>query len=90
MIDKSDAILKLALALAAILIGLSVAYYYAMFLPERARAESQRIHEAEVAKQRSNDLVTERAEKRLAAAQSVQGGDKTSHWSAGIVLSGAA
>lgn len=47
MIEKADQILKLALAAAALLIGASVAYYYAIFLPDKASAELQREAEAD-------------------------------------------
>ena len=41
MLEKADALLKLALAIAALAIGLSVGYYYAIFLPNEALQEKQ-------------------------------------------------
>lgn len=51
MLEKADEVLKLALAAAALLVGVSVAYYYGIFLPEKARTEEQRLVEADKAKQ---------------------------------------
>lgn len=50
MLDRADAILKLALAVAAICLGCGVGYYYAVFLPSQAAAADQRVAAAEKVK----------------------------------------
>lgn len=47
MFEKADEILKLAIAAAALMIGASMAYYYGIFLPDKATAETQREAEAD-------------------------------------------
>lgn len=42
MLERADAVLKLALALAALLAGAGVGYYYGIFLPNHARVQEQR------------------------------------------------
>ncbi|HKT85938.1 MAG TPA: hypothetical protein VJQ77_07635 [Novosphingobium sp.] len=45
MLDRASAILKLALALAVLLAGGGVGYYYGIFLPNHARVQEER-HQA--------------------------------------------
>lgn len=42
MLDRADAILKLALAVAALTVGFAVGYYYALFLPDQAQRSADR------------------------------------------------
>ncbi len=69
MLEKADAIFKLALAFAAVLIGASVAYYYAAFLPGQARAETERAQAVELAKRQTDANLTSRREKRAEDAK---------------------
>lgn len=47
MLDRADAILKLALALAALFLGGGVGYYYGVFLPEQgAKTQEERVEAA--------------------------------------------
>lgn len=55
MLEKADEVLKLALAAAALLIGASVAYYYAIFLPDQANAQAERVAEAERTKRQADE-----------------------------------
>lgn len=58
MLEKANEILKLAIAAAVLMIGASIAYYYAVYLPEKASAEAQRLVEADRQK-READQKTE-------------------------------
>jgi hypothetical protein len=69
MIDKADQLLKLALAFAALMVAASVGYYYAIFLPEQARAESERIVQAETLKQQLETKAAEKSAQAKADAQ---------------------
>ena len=40
MLEKSQEYLRLALAIAAVLVGLSVAYHYVIYIPEKDRAKT--------------------------------------------------
>lgn len=42
MLDRADGVLKLAVAVAALMIGCAVGYYYVIFLPSQAAASIQR------------------------------------------------
>lgn len=55
MLEKADEVLKLALAVAALLIGASVAYYYAIFLPDQANVQAQRMTEADRVKREAEE-----------------------------------
>lgn len=69
MLEKADEVLKLALAVAALLIGASVAYYYAIFLPNQANAQQQRATETERSKREANEKAEAR---KLDAARSAK------------------
>ena len=67
MLDKADAIFKLALAFAAVAIGGAVAYYYALFLPQQAQQSADRELAAETAKHQNE--VRESLEKSKTAKE---------------------
>ncbi|MCZ8325780.1 MAG: hypothetical protein O9283_11010 [Sphingomonadaceae bacterium] len=70
MLEKADEVLKLALAAAALLIGASVAYYYAIFLPVQAHAQAQSEAEAERAKREANEKAEARKLDAVRSAKS--------------------
>ena len=66
MLDRAGAILKLCAALALLIAGSGVGYYYGIFLPNEARLQAERREaEAEAGEQARRD-----AEARFAAEQS--------------------
>ncbi|PLK27103.1 hypothetical protein [Novosphingobium sp. TH158] len=69
MIEKADQLLKLALAVAALLIGVSVSYYYAIFLPQVAQTKLDRERSAELARATSESTAAMAKEKRLSDAK---------------------
>ncbi|MDE8651718.1 hypothetical protein [Novosphingobium album (ex Liu et al. 2023)] len=66
MLDRADAILKLALALAALFLGGGVGYYYGVFLPMHTAREAERVHAAE---QAQLDKQKEADDKKAAAVK---------------------
>lgn len=68
MLKHSDAILKLALALAVLLAGGGVGFYYGIFLPSQdIRRQSQELAEKQAAKQAESKALAERAQREQAA-----------------------
>ena len=70
MLDRADAILKLALAVAALMIGCAFGYYYAIFLPSQAAASLERASAFESAKVVAATVEKESYRQCLAAAYS--------------------
>lgn len=63
MLDRADAIFKLALAAAAIIMATAVGYYYGIFLPAQASAAAQQLADTK----RSEQAVAQKAEAKRAA-----------------------
>ena len=58
MLDRADAIFKLAMSFAALCLGVGIGYYYGLFLPAQATATAERIaakEEAQKITQRSQE-----------------------------------
>ena len=70
MLEKADGVLKLALAVTALLVGVSVAYYYAIFLPNQALAKEQRIAEQERLKREADEKAEARKSDAARSAKS--------------------
>lgn len=62
MLEKSQEYLRLAVAAAALLIGLSIAYHYVVYIPEKDRAK-----DAQAASKAADEML--RAEKEQASAE---------------------
>lgn len=87
MLDRADAILKLALAVAAITVAAALGYYYGIFLPAQASAaaqlaadakktEREQAEKADSKRQANADNAKQQYDLCLAAAQS----DYNSRW----------
>lgn len=63
MLDRADAIFKLALAAAAVIMAAAVGYYYGIFLPAQAASAAQQLAEAK----RSEQLAAENLEEKRTA-----------------------
>jgi hypothetical protein len=80
MLDKSQDILRLSFAAAALLIGGSVAYHYAIYIPEKdeevkaeaaAKVAADERHEEEQAKQTEKTALEKRAGYRICVSNAV-------------------
>lgn len=68
MLRHSDAILKLALALAALLAGAGVGYYYGVFLPAQdVRRQTRELAERQAVEAAQHQALTEQARRAQAA-----------------------
>ena len=63
MLDRADAILKLVLAGAAIVMASAVGYYYGIFMPAQAVAAAQQVAEAK----RSEQVLAQKTEAKRAS-----------------------
>lgn len=69
MLDRSWAILRLAAALALLIAGTGIGYYYGVVLPARAEREDARVAKAQEAERKAADAARTALAKRQQAAQ---------------------
>ena len=92
MLEKADGILKLAIALAILCGGLSVSYYYAIFLPHQAeeqanlaRAEARAKSESEKKLQNEKKQSEELSRSRYSTCISITESNYNHQWNSSCV-----
>lgn len=89
MLDRADAIFKLALAFAAVCLGLGIGYYYGIFLPGQITANSERTASLDRERaERERDALSKKSAANLAAKEKYDtciadaAADYTARWNA--------